>query len=60
MELVLEEPADDDASYTIGDVSIRVPEREQQFVQHYGILIEHFKFPHYQGFSVKLRAGGGC
>jgi hypothetical protein len=41
-------------------VTFHVPKREQTFVDHYGVDIDYFKYPHYQGFSVSLRVGGAC
>jgi hypothetical protein len=60
MDLVLDEPAENDAKIKVGDLSFVVDPMGLLYVQQYGCRVDLWNLPHFEGFRVSLGAGGGC
>ncbi len=41
-------------------MTLHFPDREKMFMDHYGLDVDYYEFPHYKGFSVALRIRGAC
>lgn len=59
MDLVLDEPDTSDTTVDVDGVAVHVADRLQQMLTSHGIRIAYMKYPHYEGFHVGLRHGGG-
>jgi hypothetical protein len=60
MELVLDEPHDDDHVVAAREIAIHMTTQEKSLVDQLGIAIEYFNYPHYKGFTVSLRMRDAC
>ncbi len=60
MELVLDEPHDEDHVVTVRDIAFHMTGQEKSLVDQLGVVVEYFNYPHYQGFTVSLRLHSAC